>query len=102
MLEAKLNYIRAWESLLDFGVSYFLVKFSGVFRAKEVRKEVQPSLLSALRFSIDIVAWETYSVSFLWSLYQKFIPLFCQFPVDSNLHVNHGLLHSHTLCSTDP
>lgn len=29
LLEAKMNYIKAWQSLPDFGVSLFVVKFMG-------------------------------------------------------------------------
>jgi kindlin 2 len=31
-LEAKLQYIRSWEALMDYGISYFIVRFS---RAKK-------------------------------------------------------------------
>lgn len=29
LLEAKMHYIKAWQSLPDFGVSLFVVKFMG-------------------------------------------------------------------------
>eukprot|EP00117_Sycon_ciliatum_P020868 scpid28254/ scgid18455/ Fermitin family homolog 1; Kindlerin; Kindlin syndrome protein; Kindlin-1; Unc-112-related protein 1 len=35
LLESKLNYVRAWEALQDFGVSYFLVNFTIPGRSKE-------------------------------------------------------------------
>ena len=35
VLESKLAYIRAWEGLQDFGLSYFIIKFS-TYKAKDV------------------------------------------------------------------
>lgn len=35
ILESKLAYIRAWEGLQDFGISYFIVKFQG-YKPKDV------------------------------------------------------------------
>lgn len=29
LVEAKMNYIKAWQSLPDFGISLFVVRFSG-------------------------------------------------------------------------
>ena len=29
LLEAKMNYIRAWQALPEYGVTYFIVKMKG-------------------------------------------------------------------------
>lgn len=35
LLEAKMNYIKAWQALPEYGITYFIVKFKG--SKKEVR-----------------------------------------------------------------
>ena len=37
LLEAKMNYIKAWQALPEYGITYFIVKFKG--SKKEVRKD---------------------------------------------------------------
>jgi len=39
--EAKLNYIKAWQALPEYGLTYFLVKFRN--SKKEVRLRVYTS-----------------------------------------------------------
>ena len=38
LLEAKMNYIRAWQALPEHGVTYFIVKMTN--KIKESKKEV--------------------------------------------------------------
>ena len=40
LVEAKMNYIKAWQALPDYGTTYFLVKMKGS------KKEVRPHITS--------------------------------------------------------
>jgi len=35
LMEAKMNYIRAWQTLPEYGLTYFIIKLQGT--KKEVR-----------------------------------------------------------------
>lgn len=41
LINAKLNYIRAWQALPEYGITYFIVRFRGS------KKEVSVCLYSA-------------------------------------------------------
>ncbi|CAF1667146.1 unnamed protein product, partial [Adineta ricciae] len=58
-IEAKLRYLKAWQSLPEFGISTFLVKFKDSFRKEEILGIASNRLICMTTTGETIKTWWT-------------------------------------------
>ena len=73
LVEAKMNFIRAWQSLPEFGVSLFVVKFHGERREELIGVAFNRIMRMGLNNGEHLTTWRYNTVKVKFLIKEKFL-----------------------------
>ncbi|GAB6031787.1 hypothetical protein CHUAL_010190 [Chamberlinius hualienensis] len=95
LLEAKMNYIKAWQALPDFGVTLFVVKFEGTKKEELLGVAFNRLMRMELNSGDHLKTWR-YNTMKSWNVNWEVKHVVVQFEEDQNQTLNEELFHKLT------
>jgi hypothetical protein len=105
LLEAKMNFIRAWQSLPEYGVSLFVVRFHGEKKDELLGVGSNRVMRMSLQNGDHIKTWR-YSTMKAWNVNWETRHMMIQFEDDKNVifqvkwKLDIGMLSDYFSCHT--